>query len=154
MHFGQIKVSDLVRVDAGGRVVEGQRSINVSAFAIHYEIHERRPDVVAAAHAHSTYGKAWSAVGRLLDPINQEACAFFESHVFFNDTRVLVTNASEGAEIAASLGPNKAAILRNHGLPTVGATVEEAVWWFVSMDRCCQVQFLASSAGAPLAIDP
>ena len=53
-----------------------------------------------------------------------------------------------------ALGPHKAAILRNHGLITVGQTVEEAVWWFVSMERCCQAQFLAESVGKPLQIDP
>jgi ribulose-5-phosphate 4-epimerase/fuculose-1-phosphate aldolase len=153
MHFGQIRASDLIRVDAAGRVVEGVRPVNVAAFAIHYQIHERRPDVVAAAHAHSTYGKAWSSVGRLLDPISQDACAFYEDHVFFDDARVLITEASEGAAMALCLGPHKAAILRNHGLITVGQTVEEAVWWFVSMERCCQGQFLAESVCRPLQID-
>ena len=154
MHFGRIRVSDLIRVDGGGNVVEGTRPVNVSAFAIHHAIHAARPDTIAAAHAHSIYGKAWSAVGRLLDPITQDACAFYEDHVFFDNTRVLVTEAGEAAEIARSLGPHKAAILRNHGLITVGQTVEEAVWWFVAMERCCQAQFLAESVGTPLQIDP
>jgi ribulose-5-phosphate 4-epimerase/fuculose-1-phosphate aldolase len=153
MHFGQIKVSDLIRVDAEGNVIEGKRPVNVAAFAIHYQIHQARPDVVAAAHAHSIYGKAWSSVGRPLDPITSEACAFYEDHVFFDDTRVLITEADEGAYLARVLGPHKAAILRNHGLITVGQTVEEAVWWFVSMERCCQAQFLAESVCTPLQID-
>jgi ribulose-5-phosphate 4-epimerase/fuculose-1-phosphate aldolase len=154
MHFAQIKASDLVRVDPEGKVIEGGRNINVSAFAIHHQIHKARPSVNAAAHAHSTYGRAWSALGRCLDPINQEACAFYEDHVFYDDTKVLVTKASEGAEIAEAIGSHKAAILRNHGLLTVGATVEEAIWWFVSMERCCQVQLLAMNGGTPLQIDP
>lgn len=91
---------------------------------------------------------------RLLDPITQDASAFYEDHVFFDDTRVLVTEASEGAEMAKCLGPQKAAILRNHGLITVGHSVEEAVWWFVSTERCCQAQFLAESVCKPLQIDP
>ena len=153
MHFGQIKVSDLIRVDGDGNVVEGIRPVNVAAFAIHYQIHEARPDVVSAAHAHSIYDKAWSSVGRLLDPITQEACAFYEDHVFFDDTRVLITEASEAERMAKALGPRKAAILRNHGLITVGQTVDEAVWWFVSMERCCQAQFLAESVCKPLMID-
>ena len=136
-----------------GPVVEGDRPVNVAAFAIHAAIHEARPEVVAAAHAHSIYGKAWSAVGRVLDPITQDACAFYEDHVFFDDTRVLITEASEGAELARCLGPHKGAILRNHGLLTVGGTVEEAVWWFISMERCCQAQFLAESVGTPLQVD-
>ena len=153
MHFGLIKASDLIRVDGEGNVVEGTRPVNVAAFAIHGQIHEARPDVVAAAHAHSIYGKAWSSVGRLLDPITQDACAFYEDHVFFDDTRVLITEANEAAQIATALGPHKAAILRNHGLITVGRTVEEAVWWFISMERCCQAQFLAESVAKPLQID-
>ena len=153
MHFGQIKVSDLIRVDGEGNVVEGARPVNVSAFAIHYQIHEARPDVVAAAHAHSIYGKAWSAVGRLLDPITQEACAFYEDHVFFDDARVLITEASEAEQMAKAIGSHKAAILRNHGLITVGRTVDEAVWWFIAMERCCQAQFLAESICTPLQID-
>jgi ribulose-5-phosphate 4-epimerase/fuculose-1-phosphate aldolase len=128
--------------------------VNVSAFAIHAAIHAARPEVVAAAHCHSLCGKAWSAVGRRLDPITQDACAFFEDHVFFDDTKVLVTEASEGASLANALGKAKAAILRNHGLLTVGETVDAAVWWFVSMERCCHAQFLAESVGKPLEIDP
>jgi ribulose-5-phosphate 4-epimerase/fuculose-1-phosphate aldolase len=154
MGFDRIRVSDLIRVDARGEVVEGSGPLNVSAFAIHAKIHEARPDVVAAAHTHSVHGKAWSAVGRLLDPITQDACAFYEDQVFFDDTKVLITEASEGARLAQALGDKKAAILRNHGLITVGQTVDEAVWWFVSMERCCQTQFLAESVCTPLQIDP
>ena len=154
MHFGEIRASDLIRVDERGAVIEGSRPVNVSAFAIHYQIHRARPEVVAAAHAHSIYGKAWSAVGRLLDPITQDACAFYEDHGFFDDTRVLITEEGEGARLASALGNSKAAILRNHGLITIGHTVEEAAWWFVSMERCCQAQFLAESIGRPLQIDP
>jgi ribulose-5-phosphate 4-epimerase/fuculose-1-phosphate aldolase len=154
MGFGHIRTSDLIRVDAEGEVVEGSGPVNVAAFAIHAHIHAARPDVTAAARAHSIYGKAWSAVGRLLDPITQDACAFFEDHVFYDDTKVLITEASEGALLALALGDKKAAILRNHGLITVGQTVDEAVWWFVSMERCCQAQFLAESVCTPLQIDP
>jgi ribulose-5-phosphate 4-epimerase/fuculose-1-phosphate aldolase len=154
MGFDRIRVSDLIRVDARGEVVEGSGPLNVSAFAIHAQIHAARPDVIAAAHTHSIYGKAWSAVGRLLDPITQDACAFFEDHIFFDDTKVLITEESEGALLAHALGGAKAAILRNHGLITVGQTIDEAVWWFVSMERCCQTQFLAESVCKPLQIDP
>ncbi len=154
MHFGHIRSSDLMRVDESGAVVEGDGVLNVSAYAIHSAIHKARPDVIAAAHTHSIYGKSWSAVGRLLDPISQDACVFFEDHAFFDDTRVLVTETSEGEALAASLGQHKAMILRNHGLLTVGHSVDETVWWFIAMERCCQSQFLAESVGKPLLVDP
>jgi len=149
LHFGQIRVSDLVLVNHSGRVVEGRGEVNLAAFAIHSRIHAARPDVVAAAHAHSLYGKSWSSLGRLLDPLTQDACAFYEDHVVFDEYSGIVEEASEGDRIASALGAKKAAILRNHGLLTVGHSVDEAAWWFVTMDRSCQAQLLAEAAGQP-----
>ena len=60
----------------------------------------------------------------------------------------------EGKRIAQALGGCKAAILANHGLLTVGRSVDEAAWWFVTMERTCQVQLLAEAAGTPVLIDP
>lgn len=154
MHFGQIRASDLILVNHHGEVVEGKYPVNGAAFAIHSQVHAARPDVVAAAHAHSMYGKAWASLGRLLDPITQDACAFYEDHGLFADYTGVVYETSEGERIAQALGRYKAAILRNHGLLTVGETVEEAAWWFITMDRSCQAQLMAEAAGEPVKIDP
>jgi ribulose-5-phosphate 4-epimerase/fuculose-1-phosphate aldolase len=67
MHFSHIRASDLLLVNDHGEVVEGDREVNAAAFAIHSRIHKARPDVIAAAHAHSLNGKTWSSLGRLLD---------------------------------------------------------------------------------------
>jgi ribulose-5-phosphate 4-epimerase/fuculose-1-phosphate aldolase len=154
MHFGQIRASDLILVNHRGDVVEGKYPVNAAAFAIHSRVHAARPDVIAAAHAHSTYGKSWATLGRLLDPITQDACAFYEDHAVFADFTGVVYETSEGERIAQALGQRKAVILRNHGLLTVGHTVEEAAWWFITMDRSCQAQLLAEAAGMPVKIDP
>lgn len=61
----------------------------------------------------------------------------------------VVLAAEEGHNIARCLGNSKAALLQNHGLLTVGRTIDEAVYWFVSMDRCCQSQLLAEAAAGP-----
>ncbi len=71
MHFGHIRVSDLLLVNHKGEVVQGSRPVNTAALAIHSQIHHARPDVIAAAHAHSLYGKTWATLGRLLDPLTQ-----------------------------------------------------------------------------------
>jgi ribulose-5-phosphate 4-epimerase/fuculose-1-phosphate aldolase len=154
MDFGQIRVSDLLLVNHNGEVIEGDRPVNAAAFAIHSQIHAARPDVVAAAHAHSVYGKSWSSLGRLLDPISQDACAFYQDHAVFDDYTGVVLDPNEGKRIAQTLGDRKAVILRNHGLLTVGHSVDEAAWWFVTMDRLCQAQLLAEAAGQPIAIAP
>jgi ribulose-5-phosphate 4-epimerase/fuculose-1-phosphate aldolase len=151
--FAKVRVSDLVLVDEHGAVVEGSGSVNPSAFAIHASIHRARPDVVAAAHSHSKYGKAWSTLGRLLDPITQDHCEFYDDHGLYDHYRGRVLDSGEGDDIAAALGAGKAVILRNHGLLTVGQSIEEATWWFLRMERCCEIQLLAEAAGTPTLID-
>ncbi|WP_026734026.1 class II aldolase/adducin family protein [Fischerella sp. PCC 9605] len=149
MHFGLIRVSDLILVNQHGDVIEGDRPVNQAAFAIHSQVHAARPDVVAAAHAHSLYGKSWSSLGRQLDPLTQDACAFYEDHSLFDDYTGVVLEPEEGRRIAQTLGNNKAVILKNHGLLTVGHSVDEAAWWFITMERTCQAQLLAEAAGKP-----
>ncbi len=153
MHFGQIKVSDLVLCNHQGEVVQGTWDVNRAAFAIHSQVHAARPDVVAAAHTHSLHGKAFSSLGRLLDPITQDACAFYGDHGLFDDYTGVVLDVEEGKRIAHALGGHKAVILRNHGLLTAGQSVDEAAWWFVAMERSCQAQLLAMAAGTPISID-
>ncbi|CCH79422.1 Class II aldolase/adducin family protein [Nostocoides japonicum T1-X7] len=153
MSFNQIKVSDLVCVDHRGHLVHGKRPVNAAAFCIHSAVHQARPDVVAAAHAHSVHGKAFASLGIRLDPITQDACAFYEDHGLYEGFGGVASNEQEGKEIAAAVGPHKAAILQNHGLITVGGSVASAAWWFITMDRSCQAQLLAMAAGTPKHID-
>ena len=154
MAFRQIRVRDLMLVNHTGEVVEGNWPLNQAAFVIHSQIHAARPDVISAAHSHSMYGKAWSILRRPLDPLTQDACAFYNDHVVFEDYNGAVFDLEEGKRIAHALGPHKAAILANHGLLTVGRSVDEAAWWFVTMEHSCQAQLLAEAAGTPHLIRP
>jgi len=152
--FKQMKMSQLLLVSHQGEVVEGEGLLNGAAFTIHSKIHAARPDINAAAHSHSIYGKSWSTLGRLLDPITQDSCAFYNDHVVFEDFTGVVLELGVGERIAEALGDNKACILQNHGLLTVADTIEAAAWWFITMERSCQAQLLAEAAGTPKLIDP
>jgi ribulose-5-phosphate 4-epimerase/fuculose-1-phosphate aldolase len=152
MDFSQIRVSDLIMVDHTGEVIAGENYVNRAAFVIHSQVHQQRPDVIAACHAHSLYGKALSTLGQRLDPITQDACAFYQDHALFDDYTGVVVDLEEGARIASALASYKAAILRNHGLLTVGHSVDEAAWWFITMERSCHAQLLAQSSGTPVMI--
>ena len=124
--------------------------MNRAAFVIHSAIHQARPDVIAAAHSHSPYGKSFSSLGIPLDPLTQDACIFYEDHTVITDQGgAVVFEVEAGKELAAAFPSGKAAIHQNHGLFTVGETVDEAVFWFVSMERSCQAQLLAMAAGEP-----
>jgi ribulose-5-phosphate 4-epimerase/fuculose-1-phosphate aldolase len=151
--FARIRVSDLILVNEAGDIVEGAGALNRAAYAIHSQVHAARPDVVAAAHAHSLYGKAWSALGRRLDPITQDHCDFYDDHGLYDAFGGVVLDLDEGQRLAGALGQTKAVILRNHGLLTVGHSVDEAAWWFIRLERCCHVSLLAEAAGTPVLID-
>ncbi len=154
MPFAHITPDDLLLVDHDGNIVQGNYPLNLAAFAIHAAVHKARPEVVAAAHTHSLYGKTWSSLGRLLDPLTQDACAFYEDHALFDDFTGVVVDPNEGDRLAGALGSTKAVILQNHGLLTVGNSVDECAWWFITMERTCQSQLMAEAAGDPIKIRP
>lgn len=148
--FSLIKRSDLIRVNEDGEIIDGGpvRLLNSAAFMIHGAIHEARPDVNAAAHSHSIYGRSFCSLGKKLDTITQDSCAFYNDHVLYESFNGIVLAEKEGKNIAECLGEKKAALLINHGLLTVGRTIEEAVFWFMSLEKCCHAQLLADAAAA------
>ena len=153
VHFSRVRVSDLVLVDHDGAIVEGRHPVNGAAFAIHSRIHHARPDVVAAAHSHSRYGTAFATLGKLLPPVSQEACAFYGDHALLAAYGGIASELSEGELIAKTLGPRKAIICRNHSYFTVGQSVDEAVFWFLRMERAFEQYLIAAAAGEPVEID-
>ena len=151
--FRHMKVSDLILVNHSGDVVYGDQPVNRAAFVLHAAIHKARPDVIGAAHAHSVYGKAFSSLGRKLDPITQDACIFYDDHVVIAEQGgKVVFEVEAGEEFASKFPKGKAAIHQNHGLFTVGTTVEAAAYWFITMERSCQAQLAAEAAGKPILI--
>lgn len=151
--FRHMTVSDLILVNHEGDVVYGKQPVNRAAFVIHAAVHAARPDVVAAAHSHSPYGKAFSSLGIPLAPLTQDACIFYGDHTVISEQGgAVVFEVEAGRELAAKFPTGKAAIHQNHGLFTVGQTVDEAVFWFISMERSCQAQLMAMAAGDPIEI--
>ncbi|RFU26264.1 hypothetical protein B7463_g10073, partial [Scytalidium lignicola] len=149
LHFGLLCASDMILVNFKGEVIGGNRSrpANSAGFLIHGAVHKSRPEVHAVCHAHSIYGKAWSIFGRPLEMLTQDACKFYgAAQSVYNNHGGVVLAEEESYKIAEALGPGKGCILRNHGLLTVGATVDEAAWLFTSMEKSCRVQLLAEAA--------
>ncbi|RMY02774.1 hypothetical protein D0868_07801 [Hortaea werneckii] len=170
-HYGLMKASDMILVDYSGKPV----GANGAGFQIHSAIHKRRPDVAAAAHTHSPYGLAWSPFGRPLEMLTQNAAYLYDdAQGVYDDFGGVVFTEKEGEKIGDALGPKgKGLMLRNHGLLTVGNTVDEACFLMtlskysptlhraasaphgfrrdlthILVERCCQVQLLAEAAAA------
>ena len=154
--FAIIRRSDLILVNSNGEVIAGgpNRLLNRAGYMIHHAIHVARPDVNCAAHSHSFYGKTWCSLGRNISMLSQDSCAFYNDIAIYRQFNGAVLAKEEGEHIAAALGKKKAALLQNHGLLTCGETVEAAIFWFYSLEKCCHSQLLAeAAAGEPIAID-
>jgi ribulose-5-phosphate 4-epimerase/fuculose-1-phosphate aldolase len=119
VHFDKVKMSNLILVDHDGKVIKGDHAVNRAGFILHANVHEEHPDIIAMCHAHTLYGTAWCATGRPIEPITQDACAFFEDHVIIGDEAgaVAVENHA-GSNVAKAFKGVKAALHQNHGLLT------------------------------------
>lgn len=152
VHFGLIKVSDLVLLNHDGKPVGGnlKRPANAAGFQIHGHLHRRYPHVNAACHAHSVNGKAWSTFARPLDMINQDVAILYgKAQAVYKDFNGVVFKPEEGERLANALGPSgKLLILRNHGLLTVGQTVDEAAYLFTLAEKSCEIQLKVDAAAA------
>lgn len=151
IHFGLLKASDMMLLSDNPEdpevILAGNargRPANKAGWAIHAAVHRSRPDVHAVCHAHTFYGRAWSVVGKKLDMITQDVCNFYGDAlaVYENYGGVVIGSAlGEGDAIAKALGEKgKAAILANHGLLSVGSTVDEAGFLFSLLERSCGIQ--------------
>ncbi|KAI1781098.1 arad-like aldolase/epimerase [Hypoxylon cercidicola] len=152
-HFGMLTAGDMVCLEImTGKIVGGNtsRPVNAAGYLIHSAVHKRRPnDIHAICHAHSNAGRAWSVFARPLEMLNQDVCSFYNAHAVYARYGGIVIAADEGEHIAAALGDaNKGAILLNHGLLTVGKTVDEAGFMFGLLDRACAMQLLVEAAAA------
>ncbi|AQH04871.1 aldolase (plasmid) [Burkholderia sp. KK1] len=149
VHFSQVKLSNLILANHAGKVVEGAYALNRAGFVLHAAVHDANPDIVAMCHAHTVYGTAFAALGRPLDPITQDAAAFFEDHVVIKDEAgAVAVEEKAGLSVADYFKNVKAAIHQNHGLLTVSRhSIEAAAFWFIALERCCQQQLLVEATG-------
>ncbi len=149
VHFNQVKISNLVLADHEGRVVEGRHALNRAGFVLHAAIHAENPDLVAVCHAHTLHGTAFASLGRPLAPISQDACAFYENHrVVAAEAGAVAVQAGAGDGIAESFKGVRAVIHQNHGLLTGSRhSVDDAAFWFIALERCCQQQLLVEASG-------
>ncbi|KZP01545.1 arad-like aldolase/epimerase [Calocera viscosa TUFC12733] len=150
--FHRMRASDLVLVNGDGTVVDEPRypqgcSVDASATGLHAPIYRMAKDVQSIVHVHGPYSKAFSALGKPIEMINQDACAFHDCIIDVG-FEGLVVDESEGAQIVAKMTPStKIALLQNHGSLALGRTSpDEAAWWFLSFEKVCRAQLLVMAA--------
>ncbi|MFT4197315.1 MAG: class II aldolase/adducin family protein [Pseudoxanthomonas sp.] len=149
LSFDLIKASDLIKVNYRGELLEGNGYVHPGGVPLHAAVLAGRPNVVAAIHTHSPFGKLWSVTGKLVAPITNEAAVFYERHAIYDSFAL-----GEGANVALALGENgRALVMRNHGILTVGHSIDEAAYLFISLEKICREQIYAQSLGISQTID-
>ena len=145
--FEEVTASSLVKVDMNGHPVDPSPFItNPAGFTIHSAIHMARPDAQAVIHLHTPHGQAVSAFGEGLLPLTQTAM-LIRDEVAYHDYEGVAVALDERERIIADLGGKGAMLLRNHGTLTVGETIGEAFVKMYFLERACEAQILALSAG-------
>lgn len=144
----EVTPANLIKVDKTGRVLEGEYPVNVAGFCIHAAIHEARPDVNCVVHTHSPWGTLFSALGRPIEPIDQNCCMFFENHVLYEKYSGPVNDQEDALQLARALGRKDVIVLSNHGSLTCGESVESAVMLMVALERAYRLNILSRQAGA------
>lgn len=151
--FEKMRASDLVLIDLQGKVVDGQRGghVNAAGFIIHSAIHEARPDLHCIIHTHTAAGMAVAAQRDGLLPLTQHALKFY-GNLAYHTYEGIALSIQERERLVADLGSHKAMILRNHGLLAAGGSVAAAFHEIYFLERACQAQIQAMSAGVALDI--
>ncbi|XP_061149517.1 alpha-adducin isoform X12 [Syngnathus typhle] len=150
--YSEVTASSLVKIDLSGDIVDRGSTnlgVNGAGFNLHAAVYAARPDVKCVVHIHTAAGAAVSAMKCGLLPISPEALALGE--VAYHDYQGIVVDEEERVDIQKNLGKNaKVLILRNHGLLSVGETVEEAFYYIHNLVNACEIQVRTlASAGGP-----
>ena len=152
MLFNQITASSLVKLDFSGKIVgPTEWPVNRAGVAIHGAILSARPDVNCVFHTHMPYTTAVSALQCGLLPMSQAALRF-QGQTAYHDYGRAAADPAECARLAKDMGDKSVMILRNHGGITTGKNVCEAFVASYYLEKACQFQILAQSAGVPLAM--
>ncbi|WP_437883825.1 class II aldolase/adducin family protein [Pseudomonas sp. LRF_L74] len=145
----RIKASDLLRIRFDGQKLEGEGFVHPGGINTHVCILSANPQLNAVAHLHSVHGCAWSTLDRTLQPISAESAVFYGRHTLYDTYR-----DGEREKLAEAVGDNRLIIFKNHGLFSVGQSVDEAAYLFILAEKVCQVHLLVEASGVePRRID-
>jgi len=148
LHYSEITASSLVLIDVEGNPVrESKWPVNRAGFVIHSALHQHLEHAHCVMHTHTTTGMAVACLKEGLSPTNFYA-AQLHGKVAYHDFEGITVDEGEKVRMLKSIGGKPAVILRNHGLLTWGPSVPEAFMLLWTLQRACDVQIAASSAGA------
>ncbi len=149
--FDEATTERMVLVDEDLKPLQGGRPNPGVRF--HVWIYRQRPDVQAIIHTHPPHASALAATGGPLKIAHMDSSMLYGTAHLPEWPGVPVAD-DEGRIISGALGKAKTILLANHGLLAAGASVEEATYLAVFMERACRMQLLAAPAGGVKEVKP
>jgi ribulose-5-phosphate 4-epimerase/fuculose-1-phosphate aldolase len=151
LHWSEVSASNLLMLDADGRVLQGEGEFEKTAFYIHSRIHLANPAAACVLHTHMPYATALTLLenGRL-EMVEQNALRFHDDIAYDDTYNGLVVDNAEGDRLARVLGTKRVMFLANHGIIVVGPSIAEAFDLMYYLERACRLQVLARSMGGKL----
>src|SRR6266581_9237313 len=151
LHWSEVTASNLLALDADGKLLEGEGEFEKTAFYIHSRIHLKSPHAACVLHTHMPHATALTLLedGRL-EMVEQNALRFHDDIAYDDTYNGLVVDAAEGDRLARVLGTKRVLFLANHGVMVVGASVAEAFDALYYLERACRLQVLARCMGGKL----
>jgi ribulose-5-phosphate 4-epimerase/fuculose-1-phosphate aldolase len=148
LHWSEVSASNLLALDADGRLLHGEGEFEKTAFYIHSRIHLAHPGATCVLHTHMPYATALTLLeGGRLEMVEQNALRFHNDIAYDDVYNGLVVDNAEGDRLARALGSKRVMFLANHGVIVVGPTVAEAFDLMYYLERACRLQVLARSMG-------
>jgi ribulose-5-phosphate 4-epimerase/fuculose-1-phosphate aldolase len=146
LHWSEVSATNLLALDADGRLLEGEGEFEKTAFYIHSRIHLAHPGATCVLHTHMPYATALTLLdGGRLEMVEQNALRFHNDIAYDDVYNGLVVDNAEGDRLARALGSKRVMFLANHGVIVVGPTVAEAFDLMYYLERACRLQVLARS---------
>ena len=145
----ELRPDNIIIVDIEGDKVDGTMPRHNEVY-IHSEVLRARSDVACVIHSHPMHAVAFSSLGKPLLAVGNSSVHFTDGRLpVFSETTDLIISQERGRAVARSLGAHPALILRNHGIVAAGASIEEAVWTAIKLEKACQLQLLAKPPAGP-----
>jgi L-fuculose-phosphate aldolase len=142
----EITLDNILTIDLDGNVAAGSDRRHSEVY-IHSEVLKARRDVNCVIHTHPPYAVALSATGRPMKALSQGSGLFHNALNTYTDSMTLIRTRAMGARVAAVLGANRAALLKNHGVVAAGGSIEEAVIAVIMLENAARVQLIAEATG-------
>lgn len=151
LHWSEVSASNLLALDADGKLLEGEGEFEKTAFYIHSRIHLAHPHATCVLHTHMPHATALTLIeGGRLEMVEQNALRFHDDIAYDDTYNGLVVDTAEGDRLARVLGAKRVLFLANHGVIVVGPSVAEAFDLMYYLERACRLQVLARSMGGKL----